>query len=77
MNNLENNRFEENIQINELEENNLEKKSSSSFFENKVILKNFLLASITLPILFFLYLRFFIKFILKLLSKHFIFDNPN
>ena len=58
MNNLENNRFEENIQINELEENNLEKKSSSSFFENKVILKNFLLASITLPILFFLYLKF-------------------
>ena len=58
MNNLENNRFEENIQINELEENNLEKKSSSSFFENKVILKNSLLASITLPILFFLYLKF-------------------
>ena len=58
MSNLENNRFEENIQIDGLEENNVEKKSTSSFFENKVILKNFLLASITLPVLFFLYLKF-------------------
>ena len=53
MSNLENNRFEENIQIDGLEENNVEKKSTSSFFENKVVLKNFLLASITLPVLFF------------------------
>ena len=55
---MENNRFEDNIQVDEFEEKKEEIKPVFSFFENKNILKNILLVSITLPILFLLYLKF-------------------
>tara|TARA_B100001057_G_scaffold374498_1_gene379144 strand:+ start:82 stop:933 length:852 start_codon:yes stop_codon:yes gene_type:complete len=58
MENSENYNIEDEIHNNESQDSKNEFKSSFSFFKDKSILKNFVIASITLPILFFLYLKF-------------------
>ena len=56
MENLENNSFDLDSENEEFEVN--ENKKSFSFLNNSPIIKNLILASITLPLLFFLYLKF-------------------
>ncbi len=56
MENLENNSFDIDSENEEFEVN--ENKKSFSFLNNSPIIKNLILASITLPLLFFLYLKF-------------------
>ena len=56
MENLENNSFDLDSENGEFEVN--ENKKSFSFLNNSPIIKNLILASITLPLLFFLYLKF-------------------
>ena len=58
MENSENYNIEDEIHNNEYQDSKNEFKSSFSFFKDKSILKNFVIASITLPLLFFLYLKF-------------------
>ena len=58
MENSENYNIEDEIHNNESQDSKNEFKSSFSFFKDKSILKNFVIASITLPLLFFLYLKF-------------------
>ena len=58
MENSENYNIEDEIHNNESQDSKNEFKSSFSFLKDKSILKNFVIASITLPLLFFLYLKF-------------------
>ena len=58
MENSENYNIEDEIHNNESQDSKNEFKSSFSFFKDKSILKNFVIASITLPLLSFLYLKF-------------------
>ena len=62
MENSENYNIEDEIHNNESQDSKNEFKSSFSFFKDKSILKNFVIASITLPLLFFLYLKFEVSF---------------
>ncbi len=57
MENIENYNVDDEVQDNESQKP-LKEEKSFSFFEKKPIIKNFVLASLTLPLLFLLYLKF-------------------